>query len=98
MDRVVHLGIYKGGAHSEIILVCPLPLMSKGESDWLLLPLSPKGEIVGIMIHMLYLMATHSSHMINYSAAKLTEFYAEKGLFHVEKRSWNFMQRKVYFM
>ena len=59
--------------------------MSKGESDWLLLPSSPKGEIVGIMIHMLYLMATHSSQMINYSAAKFTKFYAEKSLFHVEK-------------
>ena len=70
--------------------------MSKGESDWLLLPSSPKGEIVGIMIHMLYLMATHSSQMINYSAAKFTEFYAEKGLFHVEKSSRNFMSRKVY--
>jgi len=35
----------------ESIFVCPLPLMSKGESDlvWLL-PSSPKGEIVGIMI------------------------------------------------
>jgi len=35
----------------ENILVCPLPLMLKGESDlvwWL--PSSPKGEIVGIMI------------------------------------------------
>jgi len=53
---------------------------------------------VGIMIHMLYLMATHSSQMINYSAKNFTEFYAEKGLFHVEKSSRNFMQRKVYFM
>ena len=45
----------------ENILVCPLPLMSKGESDlvwWL--PSSPKGEIVGIMIQVLSLMATHS--------------------------------------
>ena len=51
MDRLVHLGIYKGGAQSETsadtqgeygqqmeikeenILVGPLPLMSKGESD-----------------------------------------------------------------
>src|ERR1700686_5158904 len=65
--------------------------MSKGESDWLLLPSSPKGEIVGIMIHMLYLMATHSSQMINYSAAKFTHF-------HAEKRSHTFMQRKVPFM
>ena len=42
-------------------LVCPLPLMSKGESDlewWF--PSSPKGEIVGIMILVLSLMATHS--------------------------------------
>jgi len=39
----------------------PLPLMSKGESDLvLLLPSSPKGEIVGIMIQVLSLMATHS--------------------------------------
>ena len=39
----------------------PLPLMSKGENDlvwWL--PSSPKGEIVGIMIQVLSLMATHS--------------------------------------
>ena len=61
-------------------MVCPLPLMSKGESDWLLLPSSPKGEIVGIMIHMLYSMATHSSQMINYSAAKL--FSGSAGLLH----------------
>ena len=33
----------------ENILVRPLPLMSKGESDLVLLPSSPKGEIVGIM-------------------------------------------------
>ena len=35
----------------ENILAHPLPLMSKGESDlvWLL-PSSPKGEIVGIMM------------------------------------------------
>ena len=39
----------------------PLPLMSKRESDlvWLLLPSSPKGEIVGIMMYVLYLMETH---------------------------------------
>jgi len=116
MDRVVHLGIYKGGAHSEIsagiqgeygqqnvhlgeiILVCPLPLMSKGESDWLLLPSSPKGEIVGIMIHMLYLMATHSSQMINYSATKFTHFHEDKSFFHVEKSSRTFMKIKVSFM
>ena len=64
--------------------------------NFLRLPSSPKGEIVGIMIHMLYLMATHSSQMINYSAEKFTEFYAEKSLFHVEKSSRNFMQIKVY--
>lgn len=58
--------------------------MSKGESDWLSLPSSTKGEIVGIMIHMLYLMATHSSQMINYSAAKLFS------------GSRTFMQRKVH--
>ena len=44
----------------ENILVHPLPLMSKGESDLVLLPSSPKGEIVGIMMHVLYLMATLS--------------------------------------
>ena len=79
MDRLVHLGIYKGGDYLEIsagtqgeygqwndsakeenILVHPLPLMSKGESDLVLLPSSPKGEIVGIMMHVLYLMATLS--------------------------------------
>ena len=44
----------------EKILVYPLPLMSKGESDLvLLLPSSPKGEIAGIMMNVLYLMATH---------------------------------------
>ena len=35
----------------ENILVRPLPLMSKGERDLVLLPSSPKGEIVGIMMH-----------------------------------------------
>ena len=69
MERMLHLGICKGGAQpensadtqgeygqqmeirEENILDRPLPLMSKGESDlvWLL-PSSPKGEIVGIMI------------------------------------------------
>ncbi len=34
--------------------------MSKGESDLVLLPSSPKGEIVGIMMHVLYLMETLS--------------------------------------
>ena len=45
----------------ENILVRPLPLMSKGESDlvWWLRS-SPKGEIVGIMIQVLSLMETHS--------------------------------------
>jgi len=47
-------------SRKENILVRPLPLISKGESDLVLLPSSPKGEIVGIMIHVLYLMATHS--------------------------------------
>ena len=37
----------------------PLPLMSKGESD-LVVPSSPKGEIVGIMIKVLSFMATLS--------------------------------------
>jgi len=72
--------------------------MSEGESDWLLLPSSPKGEIVGIMIHMLYLMATHSSEMINYSVAKFMHFHEDKSFFHVKKSSRTFMQRKVYFM
>jgi len=55
---------YSGGVwtiEGENFLVCPLPLMSKGESDlvwWL--PSSPKGEIVGIMLQVLSLMATHS--------------------------------------
>ena len=55
---------YLGGvwtAEGENFLVCTLPLMSKGESDlvwWL--PSSPKGEIVGIMLQVLSLMATHS--------------------------------------
>ena len=58
---------YSGGvwtaeclSRKENILVRPLPLMSKGESDLVLLPSSPKGEIVGIMMHVLYLMATLS--------------------------------------
>ena len=51
----------------ENILVRPLPLMSNGESDltWLL-PSSPKGEIVGIMMHVLYLMeatCSRTSHL-----------------------------------
>ena len=71
--------------------------MSKGESDWLLLPSSPKGEIVGIMIHMLYLMATHSSQMINYSAERFTHFYAEKSLFHVEKKFTHFHVGELTF-
>jgi len=41
------------------ILVFPLPLMSKGESDLVLLPSSPKGEIISIMMNLLYLMATN---------------------------------------
>ena len=49
------------------------------------------------MMHMLYLMATHSSQMINYSAAKFTEFYAEKSLFHVEKSSRTFMVGSWYW-
>jgi len=55
-------------------------------------------EIFGIMIHMLYLMGTHSSHMINYSAAKFTHFLEDKSFFHVEESSRTVMQRKVYFM
>ncbi len=72
--------------------------MSKGESDLVLLPSSPKGEIVGIMMHVLYLMATHSSQMINYSAAKLFSGSAGANLkfthFHAEKSSRTSMQRK----
>ena len=45
-------------------------LDDSSQYEKLALPSSPKGEIVGIMIHMLYLMATHSSQMINYSAEK----------------------------
>jgi len=78
-------------SRKEIILVYPFPLMSKGESDWSLFPSSPKGEIVGIMIDMLYLMETHSSQMINYSEAKFTHFHEEKILFHVGKSSRTFM-------
>jgi len=85
-------------SRKEIILVCRLPLMSKGESDWLLLPSSPKEEIVGITIHILYLMATHSSQMINYSVAKFTHFHEDKSFFHVEKSSCTFMKIKVSFM
>jgi len=53
-------GQWNDSAKEENILVHPLPLMSKGESDLVLLPSSPKGEIVGIMMHVLYLMATLS--------------------------------------
>ena len=59
----------------ENILVHPLPLMSKGESDlvwWL--PSSPKGEIVGIMIQVLSLMATHSE--VGTDAQKLVQVMA----------------------
>ena len=102
MNRLVHLAIYNGGAHSEISAgtqgeygqrnaylgqriswLTLFPWCQRGRVIWLLLPSSPKGEIVGIMIHMLYLMATHSSQIINYS---------------VEKSSRTYMQRKVYFM
>jgi len=54
MNRLVHLGIYKGGAHLEI------SAGTQGDSDLVLLPSSPKGEIVGIMMHVLYLMETNS--------------------------------------
>ena len=55
MDSIMYI---KG----ENILVHPLPLMSRGESDLvLLLPSSPKGEIVGIMIQVLSLMESHSN-------------------------------------
>jgi len=52
-------GSFSGGACSEGEHN-PLPLMSKGESELVLLPSSPKGEIVGIMAKVLSLMATHS--------------------------------------
>jgi len=47
----------------------PLPLMSKGERSDLvwLLPSSPKGVIVGIMIQVLSLMETHSDERSQYS-------------------------------
>ena len=60
-DTQREYGQWNDSAKEENILVHPLPLMSKGESDlvwWL--PSSPKGEIVGIMIQVLSLMATHS--------------------------------------
>ncbi len=44
----------------------PFPLMTKGESD-LMLPSSPKGEIVGIMTQVLSLMATHSDDISQYN-------------------------------
>ena len=37
----------------------PFALDVKGGEWFVLLPSSPKGEIVGIMMHVLYLMATH---------------------------------------
>jgi len=47
-------------SRKENILVYPFPFMSKGESDLVLLPSSPKGEIVGIMIQVLSLMETRT--------------------------------------
>jgi len=49
--------------------------MSKGESDLVLLPSSPKGEIVGIMAKVLSLMATHSGDRSQYfkSAAEIDD-------------------------
>ena len=53
MENIVYI-------KKENILVRRFPLMSKGESDLvLLLPSSPKGEIVGIMIQVLSLLETH---------------------------------------
>jgi len=53
MENIMYI---KGGEY----LGPPFPLMSKGESVLvLLLPSSPKGEIVGIMIHVLSLIETH---------------------------------------
>ena len=58
--QLVHFSISKNSACTQGEHD-PLPLMSKGESDLvLLLPSSPKGEIVGIMIQVLSLMATHT--------------------------------------
>ena len=46
----------------------PFPLMSKGESDFVwLLPSSPKGDIVGIMIQGWSLMAAHLDERSQYS-------------------------------
>jgi len=46
----------------------PFPLMSKGESDLVLLfPSSPMGEIVGIMIQVLSLMETLSEERSQYN-------------------------------
>ena len=42
-------GQWNDSTKEENILVYPLPLMSKGENDLVLLPSSTKGEIVGIM-------------------------------------------------
>jgi len=49
--------------------------MSKGESDLVLLPSSPKGEIVGIMAKVLSLLATHSGDRSQYflSAAEIDD-------------------------
>ena len=70
----------------------PLPLMSKGESDLVLLPSSPKGEIVGIMFLVwLYVtdvvldgnthgMALNMMRIKKYAGEKFTEFYAEISL------------------
>ena len=59
----------------------PLPLMSKGESDLvLLLPSSPKGEIVSIMKKVLSLMATHSDEISQYNkliAKNCRSYYTE---------------------
>lgn len=59
------------------ILVCPLPLMSKGESELVLLPSSPKEEIVGIMMHVLYLMENLSqkNNSLTYNQMNLQKRY-----------------------
>ena len=74
MDGLIHLGIYKGGVHSETsadlvysqgehvlrgsITLCPWCQRGRMKLKFLRLPSSPKGEIVGIMAKVLYLMAT----------------------------------------
>jgi len=77
-----------------------LSLMSKGESDLVLLPSGPKGEIVGIMRQVLSLMVNHIDDKLwcNKVIFKFMHFHAKKSFFHVEKSSHTFKKRKVSFM